>query len=110
MFSSIPFLSLLTRHSQNEARQWRLGDFAAVHDLLQVLVRRDASALPMGTVDEWGGQYKCYLCIYTLVKSNVGQKKIKKLSRYVSVRDFPLNSANIAAEILHVHGVILILT
>ena len=30
--------------------------------------------------------------------------------QYVSFRDVPLNSANIAAEILHVHGVILILT
>ena len=47
------------------------------------------------------------LQVTTLVKSNLGKKKI---SRYVSVRDFPLNSANIAAEILHVHGVILILT
>ena len=40
-----------------------------------------------------------------LVKSNLGQKK-----QHVSFRDVPLNSGNIAAEILHVHGVILILT
>ena len=36
-------------------------------------------------------------------------KKIYFL-QYVSFRDVPLSSANIAAEILHVHGVILILT
>ena len=63
-----------------------------------------------------GCKYVCdRMCVQnyvhlTLVKSNLGQKKNKKLSRYVGVRDFPLNSANIAAEILHVHGVILILT
>ena len=33
-----------------------------------------------------------------------------KKMQYVSFRDVPLNSGNIAAEILHVHGVILILT
>ena len=44
----------------------------------------------------------------TPVKSNLGPKK--KISRYVSVRDFPLNSANIAAEKHQFHLIISILT
>ena len=52
---------------------------------------------------------------YTLVKSNLLQEIymcvcVFVFLQYVCFRDFPLNSANIAAEILHVHGVSLILT
>ena len=50
-----------------------------------------------------------YIDIDTLVKNNLLQK-IYIYLQYVSFQDILLNRANIAAEILHVHGVILILT
>ena len=52
-----------------------------------------------------------YIDIDTLVKNNLLQNiYIYIFLQYVSFQDILLNRANIAAEILHVHGVILILT
>ena len=56
-----------------------------------------------------------YIDIDTLVKNNLLQNiyiyiYIYIYLQYVSFQDILLNRANIAAEILHVHGVILILT